>query len=404
MMFKEYEVVIIGGGMVGLSIAHQLLERKKAKKICVIDKEIELGKHSSGRNSGVIHAGIYYKPNSLKAKVCISGSKRLKNWILEKKLSINNCGKLIIPQKVELDNQLDFLAERGKQNGAIVHMIDVKEIKEIAPFASSKTGRGLWSPNTSVCDPKEILLNLERELIERNVDIIKGVLIDEVDQIEKKIKLNNSNEFFYSFLYNAAGLQADKVAKQFKIGLQYKLIPFRGSYWKLSNHAPFNLRTNLYPVPDLNMPFLGVHFTPSCDSKNVTIGPTATFAFGRENYELLKYIEPISAINNISILAKQYLLDSNGMRRYFNEQAFLSLKPLLIKNAKQLIPSLESKHIVVSKKVGIRPQLFNLEKQILEDDFVCIVKDSSTHVLNAISPAFTASFSLADLIIDKSKF
>lgn len=403
MISMEYDVVIVGGGMVGLSIAHQLLERGKTTKICILEKEIELGKHSSGRNSGVLHAGIYYKPSSLKAKVCISGSRRLKSWISEKKLSINNCGKLIIPQRAELDSQLDFLAERGKQNEAVVQMIDNNQIKQIAPFASSKTGRGLWSPNTSVCNPKEILLTLEKELIERNVHIFKGVLIDEVNQIEKKIKLNNSNYVHYGYLYNSAGLHADKVAKKFKVGSNYKLIPFRGSYWQLRKDSPFDVKTNLYPVPDLNMPFLGVHFTPTWDSKTITIGPTATFAFGRENYEFHKEIEPLSAINNFSILVNQYLSDSNGMRKYFNEQAFLSFKSLMIKNAKQLIPSLESGHVVASKKVGIRPQLFNLEKQKLEDDFVCIVKDSSTHVLNAISPAFTASFSLADLIIDKSK-
>ena len=197
MIYKKYDVVIVGGGMVGLSIAHQLLERGKTNKICILEKEEKLGKHSSGRNSGVLHAGIYYKPNSLKAKVCISGSNRLKSWISEKKLSINNCGKLIIPQKVELDSQLDLLAERGRQNGAIVEMIDNNQIKEIATFASSETGRALWSPNTSVCNPKEILLTLEKELIERNVHIFKGVLIDEVNQIQKKIKLNNSNEVYY---------------------------------------------------------------------------------------------------------------------------------------------------------------------------------------------------------------
>ena len=166
---KVYDFVIIGGGMVGLSLARQILERGISKSICILDKEKELGLHSSGRNSGVLHAGIYYKPNSIKAKVCISGSKRLKEWIKDKKLPINNCGKLIIPQSEDLDCQLDELLKRGKANGAKVELINEKEIYRLCPHAKSATGRAIWSEYTSVVNPKIILNHLEKELIEKGL-------------------------------------------------------------------------------------------------------------------------------------------------------------------------------------------------------------------------------------------
>ena len=151
------QIIIIGGGMVGLSLAYQLIDRKISNNILIIDKEKELGIHTSGRNSGVLHAGIYYKPESLKANVCISGGKRLKKWIKERSLAINECGKLIIPTKRNLDSQLDLLLERGKKNGAIVELIDKKKLFELEPYAYSPTGRAIWSPSTSVVNPKEVL-------------------------------------------------------------------------------------------------------------------------------------------------------------------------------------------------------------------------------------------------------
>ena len=186
--------------------------------------------------------------------------------------------------------------------------------------------------------------------------------------------------------------------------MDYILLPFKGLYWKIKDKSPISISTNLYPVPDLAFPFLGVHFTPSADSKPViTIGPTATPAWGRENYNLFDGLEPLMAFKNISILASQYIQNKGGFQKYVNEQAFQSFQPFLVKAAKKLIPSLKPEFIEPSNKVGIRAQLFNLKDSKLIDDFLCINGLNSTHVLNAISPAFTASFELADLIIDRSE-
>ena len=206
-------------------------------------------------------------------------------------------------------------------------------------------------------------------------------------------------------LINCAGLNADKVAHAFEIGKDYKILPFKGLYWRLKKNCPFNLKTNLYPVPDLNVPFLGVHFTPSSlPEEQISIGPTAIPAFGRENYYGFTGLEPTMLIENLLLLGKQYFLNKGGFRKYVNDQAFLSFPPLFFKAAKELIPGLKMEHIEKSEKVGIRAQLFNLKTSKLENDFLSLDGNSSTHILNTISPAFTASFALADLIIDKIKY
>ena len=169
MLTDSHDVVIIGGGIVGLSIAHQLLERDITHSICVIDKEPELGLHSSGRNSGVLHAGLYYKPGSTKARVCVSGAKRLRSWVEEQGLPINPCGKVIVPQRLDLDVQLDLLAERGQANGAQVEFLDVQQLSELIPEANSISGRALWSPNTAVVKPIKVVATLQRKLQERGV-------------------------------------------------------------------------------------------------------------------------------------------------------------------------------------------------------------------------------------------
>jgi L-2-hydroxyglutarate oxidase LhgO len=207
----------------------------------------------------------------------------------------------------------------------------------------------------------------------------------------------------YGHLFNCAGLQADRVAHQFGVGRNYSLLPFKGLYWQLKPDCAIQPRTNLYPVPDLAVPFLGVHFTPSADpTPLVSIGPTATPAWGRENYRGLQALEPVMAAANLAVLARQYLANRGGFRRYVHEQAFLALPPLLLRAAQQLIPAVRAEHLELSQKVGIRSQLFNQTTLRLEDDFLCLPGPASTHVLNAISPAFTASFALADLILDQA--
>ena len=400
----ETEILIIGSGMVGMSLAHQLKKKALATKITILEKEFDIGKHSSGRNSGVIHAGIYYKPNSIKAKVCIEGAKMLKSWIKDNDLDIFECGKIITPQDKELDSQLEMLYERGKRNGAKVEFLTKKEFYEKLPFARTSTDRALWSPNTSVVNPMQVLKKLEDNLNKMNVNILKGKANYLIDQSSNIIYLDDHKKISYKYLFNCAGLNAIDVAKIFNLANNYILMPFKGIYWDLKEGSPFCINTNLYPVPDINVPFLGVHFTPSVgDNKRVTIGPTATLALGSENYFGLSKIQPLNSIRNFAILANQFLKDKNGIRKYAKDQFPLQFERFMLSSARKLIPELNKEHINISKKVGIRSQLFDKDKEKLVDDFLCINHKQSTHILNAISPAFTASFALADLIIKYSK-
>lgn len=397
------DVLLVGGGMVGLCLAHQLLARRMARRIIVLDKEPTLGRHSSGRNSGVLHAGLYYKPGSLKAQVCVAGARRLREWVLERGLPLHACGKVIVPPRAELDPQLDVLAERGRANGASVELWDEQQLHQLIPEARSASGRALWSPNTAVVKPITVVQRLQQDLQQQGLTVLSGQAGWLPNPERQQVTLADGSTISYGHLINAAGLQADRVAHRFGVGEHYSLLPFKGLYWQLRPGCPIQPRSNLYPVPDLNVPFLGVHFTPSADPQPVvSIGPTATPAWGRENYRGLEAVEPAMAVANASLLARQYLANRGGFRRYVHEQAFLALPPLLLRAAQQLIPTLRAEHLEPSQKVGIRSQLFNRQARQLEDDFLCLPGPASTHVLNAISPAFTASFALADLILDQA--
>ncbi|AAQ00363.1 hypothetical protein EV11_0183 [Prochlorococcus sp. SS52] len=397
------DIIIIGGGMVGLSLAYQLIERRITKSITILDKEKALGLHTSGRNSGVLHAGIYYKPGSLKAKVSVEGARRLCEWIEERNLAINKCGKVVIPTKANLDCQLDLLKERGELNGAKVELWDENQLKAFIPQAVSKSGRALWSPNTAVVKPLEIIKCLERELTSKGVTIKKGIKIINVNTKEKLITTFNKENLSYSYVFNCAGLGADRISKLFDVGNDYTIIPFKGIYWKLKHESSIKIPSNLYPVPDLSVPFLGVHFTPDTERvPSIYIGPTATPAWGRENYDGIKGLEPSVAISSIDLLSRQYINNKGGFRGYVHQQALQSFQPFFLKAAQELIPSIRFKDIEPCSKRGIRSQLFNKRSMKLEDDFLCINSDNSSHILNAVSPAFTASFALADLIIDSS--
>ena len=399
------DIAILGGGMVGLTLAYQLLERYPDLSIKVIDKEREIGRHSSGRNSGVLHAGIYYPPRTLKAQVCVQGARRLRDWCEAEGLSILRCGKVISPQTPELDGQLELLLERGQANGAEVHLIDQAEFHQRVPHGRTSSGRALWSPGTCVVKPQLVLQRLEQRLKERGVAFQLGARVILADAQDRSITLQDhsgeTRTLFYGHLFNATGLQADRVAQAFGLAEHCTLLPFKGLYWQLDPRAAMRFSTNLYPVPDLNVPFLGVHVTPSPDG-TVNLGPTAIPAWGRENYEGLEGVEPLMALQFLGDLASQWWRNAGGFRRYAREQALHGFKPMFLKAAQALVPGLRSEHLLPSQKVGIRAQLYDRRDGSLVQDFLLEHGHASTHVLNAISPAFTASFALADLILDQS--
>ena len=224
----------------------------------------------------------------------------------------------------ELDAQLDVLAERGKANGAEVELWDADQLRDLVPEARTASGRALWSPNTAVVKAISVVRRLREDLVDRGVKVHQGLNNYKAVPTQQQLALPDGPDISYGHLFNCTGLQADRVARAFGVGDDYTLLPFRGLYWQLKADCPFQPQTNIYPVPDLNVPFLGVHFTPSADTTPVvSIGPTATPAFGRENYRGLQAIEPGMAAKNIGVLARQYLSKTGGgFRRYVHEQAF----------------------------------------------------------------------------------
>ena len=396
------DVCIVGSGVIGLTIAWQLLEENKDLLITIIDKEPCVGRHTSGRNSGVLHAGIYYTPDSLKAKVCVAGAKRLRKWCENEKLPVLECGKVVTPQRPELDGQLEVLLDRGKKNGATVEIIDRAQFNKLVPDGYTSSGRALWVHDTCVVKPLTIIQRLEKRLKEKGVIFIFHENSWVADSSKRQISLSDGTKISYGHLFNCAGLQADRVAHCFGVAKQYTVLPFRGNYWELKKDAPFEFNTNLYPVPDLEVPFLGVHVTPSIDG-TIYLGPTATPALGRENYNGIKGAEFFGTLFFMKHMATQFTTDRR-VRRYIRDQAFEWFPHKFFSAAKQIIPSLEADHIQRSGKVGIRPQLYDIVKKELVQDFVLLDGEDSTHVVNAISPAFTSSFELADHILRNSNF
>ena len=396
------DICIMGAGMVGLSVAYQISKRYPLLSITIIEKESDVGMHSSGRNSGILHAGLYYEPSSLKAKVCVSGAKRLKEWCKEEKLQVMECGKVVTPQKPELDKQLEVLVERGRANGATVELIDEKQFSELVPDGHTSTGRAIWSPDTCVVKPMQVIQKLKQRLQEGGIDFLFFQEQWKVAENSKQIIFTDGNKLSYDHLINCTGLQADKVAHQFGVGEKYTMLPFKGSYWQVKKNAPFKFNTNLYPVPDLEVPFLGVHVTPSVDGVTY-LGPTATLAMGRENYRGFQGVEPLMTLNFLRHMTLQ-VITNKRMRNYVYNQAFDWTPKNFLNAIRAIIPKIEMGHIEKSSKVGIRPQLYDKKKNELVQDFIMLNGPNSTHVVNAISPAFTASFELADYILDNSRY
>jgi len=386
-------IVICGGGIVGLSLARELLKRG-ADDIIVLEKEKDIGLHASGRNSGVLHAGIYYTPDSLKAKLCLKGNLLMKEFCKEKGIPVLETGKVIVTKKEEELKTLEELFVRAQKNGTVVKLIDEKELKEIEPYAQT-VEKAIYSPLTAVVDSKRVLKELEKELLESNkVKILKGVKFEKL--ISNTEIQTSAGKFKFNLFINSAGAYADKVAHSFGIGLNFKILPFKGTYRKLIKEKSHMVRGNIYPVPDIRNPFLGVHFTKSYDG-TVYVGPTAIPAFGRENYGIFKGIDSEA----ISILWRDLVLffvnkkfrnvALTEPRKYFNKSFFEDISPML--------KGLEPKYLIPSEKVGIRPQLVNWENKELVMDFLVIKDSNSIHILNAISPAFTSAFAFAEFVV-----
>jgi len=395
---KNFDYLVVGGGIVGMTVARYLALSGKSN-IGILEKESQLGCHSSGRNSGVLHSGIYYSSDSLKAKVCVSGSKMMQEYAFEHRIPIKKNGKLIIAPTEEQIPQVEVLYERAIRNGITVERVDSKQIKEIEHEALTDFAPALFSPNTAVIDTKAVLNQIESEVAGKGVQIIKNREVVDVDVTGKFVRTNRER-FGFGHLINCAGLHADRIAHRMGVGKKYRILPFKGVYRKLRPDVANRFKGSIYPTPDLRVPFLGVHITRTVGDE-VIIGPTAMPAFGRENYGIIKGWSFTESPAIAASLASMFLRDSGGFRTLVLEELGKYYFPNFIRAAQKLAPSLKAEHFIENRKVGLRAQLVDLEKMKLEMDFVIEDGPASTHILNAVSPAFTASFAFAKLVCDK---
>jgi L-2-hydroxyglutarate oxidase len=394
----KYDFAIIGSGIIGLTLAFKLKQKFNNSKIVILEKEPNSISHGSGRNSGVLHSGIYYEPGSLRANLCVTGVKELKEYIKSENLWINECGKLLLPTSEYSYSNLENLFNRAKKNGVEINKIKNEEIKRIEPNTNCQFEYGLHVPFTSVADPKEVSKSLIENLKKMNVEINYNSKILKISE-QKLFTQNNTIEAGH--IFNCAGLFADEIAKNSNLEFRYSFLPFKGKYWKITNKS-FKLNHLVYPIPDLRYPFLGLHSSHNRHG-DFYIGPSSTPVFGREQYNGIlgdNLKESISLIFNFS---KKIIFNENKLRTLALQELSLLTKRGFFNQIKKMFNNINPDDLELSdQKVGIRSQIFDPQSKNLVNDFVVINQKNTTHVLNAISPAWSASFAFADHLINEA--
>ncbi len=390
------DFLVIGGGIIGISIARELKSRNRDSIICVLEKEHQCGLHASGRNSGILHAGFYYTADSLKARFTKEGNQRLTEYCKVKNLTLKKCGKLVVAQNESELVWLEELMIRAKNNGVPLELISAEESQNIEPRAKTYQ-KALFSPTTASVNPTELMESLLSDAVKEGVKIkMNSKYINRVGK--NSIKTSNGT-IEAKYIINAAGLYADKIGKDFGFSKDYRILPFKGLYL-YSNEPPGTLKTHIYPVPNLTNPFLGVHFTVTTDSK-IKIGPTAIPAFWREQYKGWSNFN-IAELTEITLRQAGLFLSSNFD---FKSLAFRELKkyskPLLVSLAQKLAKGTNTKNYRHWGKAGIRAQLLNIRKRELEMDFILEGDEKSMHILNAVSPGLTCALPFADYVCDQ---
>jgi L-2-hydroxyglutarate oxidase LhgO len=392
MLPDRTDVLVVGGGIIGLTIARELV-RAGRSEIVVLEKEPELGRHASGRNSGVLHAGIYYAPDSAKARTCLAGNRLMRAFCKEKGLPVLEAGKVVVARTEAELPTLEELHRRATANGARVRFVDERELAELEPMART-TGKALHSLDTGAVDPKLVLKALRAELEAAGVRIVTGCRFLGRAGLDRA--RTGAGEIAFRRLVNAGGAHCDEIARAFGVGEQYRLIPFKGIYRKLRAGATFPVNGNIYPVPDIRNPFLGVHFSRSVHG-DVYVGPTAIPALGRENYGLLRGADAEA----LSIAAADATLFVRNAK--FRAVALTEPRKYLPSffhaDAARLVKRYDPALFPRADKVGIRPQLVDWRTKELVMDFLVEARDATVHVLNPISPAFTSSMDLARTIV-----
>lgn len=389
------DFLIIGGGVIGLCMALEAKRRHPAQAVTVIEKELELAFHASGRNSGVLHAGFYYTADSLKAKFTREGCARWKEYCRSKNIKMNECGKLVVAKNTSELAGLEELYKRGKINGVELHEISADEAKKIEPRIKT-CQKALFSPTTASVNPKDVINSLLEDAQKLKIRLLTDTQY--IKRVPKGIQ-TNKGLIEAEYIINAAGLYADKIAKDFGFSQNYKIIPFKGLYL-YSNEKIGSVKTNIYPVPNLHNPFLGVHYTLTVDGK-IKIGPTAIPAFWREHYEGFKRFNLNECVEIVASETKLFLSNSFNFRNLAFEEIKKYSRKKMVELASYLLEGVYPENYTTWGKPGIRAQLLDTSKNKLEMDFKYEGDSKSFHVLNAVSPAFTCALPFSEFLFNK---
>ena len=394
-MAQQADLAVIGGGVVGLALADAWLAREPGATVVVFDKEPGLAAHASGRNSGVLHAGFYYAPESLKARLTRQGNQLLREFCAEQGVRVRQTGKVVV---VTAEEQLPALMElhrRGLANDVELELVDESGLADLEPLARTM-GTALWSPTTAVADPVEVVTALARRVRDRGGRVLLSSRVAAAGP--GWVRTANGERLNAGHVINAAGLHADTVAHWFGFGLGYRMMPFKGLYW-YATWAPGRLTRHVYPVPDPRNPFLGVHLTVTVDGR-AKVGPTAIPALWREDYGGRGGFD-VAETAALARLYPKFLLSSHhdvpGLLR--SELPKYSRRHL-VKLAAALVPSVTPEDFTVKGRVGVRAQLLHTPTGRLEMDFLVQGDQRSTHMLNAVSPAWTSSLAVGRYVVD----
>jgi L-2-hydroxyglutarate oxidase LhgO len=384
----SHTVAIVGGGIVGLATALALSERFPRCGVTVVEKEGEVARHQTGHNSGVIHAGIYYRPGSYKARLCVEGVQLMKAFCEANGVRYENCGKVVVATSDDELPRLQTLYERGTANGVPgLEMIGLERLRELEPHA--RAVRALHSPSTAIVDYTEVTQAMARTLAQRGVSILTGRRVQAIRRADGRLRLDTTHgEVVAHHLINCAGLYADAVARLMGVQPDMQIIPFRGEYYTLRPGQQL-VRGLIYPVPDPELPFLGVHFTKRIQG-DIEAGPNAVLAFAREGYRM----------RQINVAELLRVLGYRGFRamaaKYWRTGAYefyraLS-KPAFVRALRKLVPDLQGSDMVPGGS-GVRAQAVSPDGALV-DDFKISETPNAIHVLNAPSPAATASLAI----------
>ena len=394
-MNQHYDTLIVGGGIVGLATAYRLTERFPRQRVAVLEKEATVGEHQTGHNSGVLHTGIYYKPGTLRATNCRAGKLAMQQFCQEQGLPFEICGKVIVAiDEAELP-LLDNIYQRGQQNGVACELIDAARLKDLEPLAAGM--RAIHVPEAGIVNYRQVCLRLAELLRERGVQIFLGTRFLHLRHHGDDLVIETTQgEHHAQFVVTCAGLQSDRVARHTGEPTHAQIVPFRGEYYELKPDAEHLCRNLIYPVPNPNFPFLGVHFTRMIEG-GVECGPNAVLAFAREGYRksdinVFDLTEALCYRGFQRLAWKYWRVGLGELHRSFSKAAF-------VRALQRLMPEIRSEHLVPAR-AGVRAQAVTLDGA-LADDFLIEGSDCVINICNAPSPAATSSLNIGSLIVDR---